>query len=123
MGVSYATPVDIWSCGCIFAELFMRKPLFPGQYEMDQLNKIFDVIGVPDEAEWPKNAAVMRSNFQRSRQVRQSFDDVIPELDEDGKDLLQVSIYVLVFKGDSLRFKKYVANVLIRSRCWLLLGT
>ena len=77
MGVSYATPVDIWSCGCIFAELFMRKPLFPGQYEMDQLNKIFDVIGVPDEAEWPKNAAVMRSNFQRSRQVRQSFDDVI----------------------------------------------
>ena len=123
MGVSYATPVDIWSCGCIFAELFMRKPLFPGQYEMDQLNKIFDVIGVPDEAEWPKNAAVMRSNFQRSRQVRQSFDDVIPELDEDGKDLLKVSIYVLVFKGDSLRFKKYVANVLIRSRCWLLLGT
>ena len=123
MGVSYATPVDIWSCGCIFAELFMRKPLFPGQYEMDQLNKIFDVIGVPDEAEWPKNAAVMRSNFQRSRQVRQSFDDVIPELDEDGKDLLEVSIYVLVFKGDSLRFKKYVANVLIRSRCWLLLGT
>ena len=123
MGLSYATPVDIWSCGCIFAELFMRKPLFPGQYEMDQLNKIFDVIGVPDEAEWPKNAAVMRSNFQRSRQVRQSFDDVIPELDEDGKDLLEVSIYVLVFKGDSLRFKKYVANVLIRSRCWLLLGT
>ena len=100
----------------------MRKPLFPGQYEMDQLNKIFDVIGVPDEAEWPKNAAVMRSNFQRSRQVRQSFDDVIPELDEDGKDLLEVSIYVLVFKGDSLRFKKYVANVLIRSRRWLLLG-
>ena len=37
MGVSYATPVDIWACGCIFAELFLRKPIFAGQYEMDQV--------------------------------------------------------------------------------------
>ena len=90
MGVSYATPVDIWSCGCIFAELFMRKPLFPGQYEMDQLNKIFDVIGVPNDDEWPKNAAVMRTNFQRSRNTGQRLDDIIPELDADAKDLLEV---------------------------------
>jgi cyclin-dependent kinase 4 len=39
---SYATPVDIWSCGCIFAELFRRKPLFSGQSEADQLSKIFE---------------------------------------------------------------------------------
>ena len=39
---SYATPVDIWSCGCIFAELFRRKPLFCGQSEADQLSKIFE---------------------------------------------------------------------------------
>ena len=35
LGTSYGTPVDIWSCGCIFAELFSRKPLFPGQYEVN----------------------------------------------------------------------------------------
>ncbi|KAI9560983.1 hypothetical protein GHT06_011939 [Daphnia sinensis] len=50
---SYATPVDIWSCGCIFAELFRRKPLFSGQSEADQLSKIFDVIGTPSIDEWP----------------------------------------------------------------------
>ncbi len=91
MGVSYATPVDIWSCGCIFAELFLRKPLFPGQYEMDQLNKIFDIIGIPGEEEWPKNAAVLRSNFQTSRISRRNFDDVIPDIDPQAKDLLEVN--------------------------------
>ncbi len=91
MGVSYATPVDIWSCGCIFAELFLRKPLFPGQYEMDQLNKIFDIIGIPAEEEWPKNAAVLRSNFQTSRISRRNFDDVIPDIDPQAKDLLEVT--------------------------------
>ena len=41
---SYATPVDAWSCGCIFAELFRRKPLFCGQSEADQLSKIFEYV-------------------------------------------------------------------------------
>ena len=45
MGLSYATPVDLWACGCIFAELHMRAPLFDGKYEKDQLAKIFQVLG------------------------------------------------------------------------------
>ena len=39
---SYATPVDIWSCACIFAELFRKKPLFEGKTEGDQLQRIFE---------------------------------------------------------------------------------
>lgn len=38
---NYATPVDIWSIGCIMAELYNRKPLFEGKSEVDQLHKIF----------------------------------------------------------------------------------
>lgn len=37
----YSTPVDIWSVGCIFAEMISQKPLFPGDSEIDQLFKIF----------------------------------------------------------------------------------
>ena len=51
LGTTYATPVDIWSVCCILAELIMRKPLFPGQYEVDQLGKIFEVLGTPTEAD------------------------------------------------------------------------
>nr|XP_012306240.1 cyclin-dependent kinase 6 isoform X2 [Aotus nancymaae] len=39
---SYATPVDLWSVGCIFAEMFRRKPLFRGSSDVDQLGKILD---------------------------------------------------------------------------------
>ena len=38
---SYATAVDIWSVGCIMAELYNRKPLFEGKSDVDQLHKIF----------------------------------------------------------------------------------
>jgi len=40
-GVEYSTPVDIWSIGCIFAELCLKKPIFQGEYEIDQIFKIF----------------------------------------------------------------------------------
>ena len=40
----YATSIDMWSVGCIFGELMLLKPLFSGQNELDQLNKIFKVI-------------------------------------------------------------------------------
>ena len=93
MGLSYATPVDIWSCGCIFAELFLRKPLFPGQYEMDQLTKIFDVIGTPSEREWPERAAVTRNNFRECS--TRSWPDVVPAMDAQAKDLVEVSRFVL----------------------------
>lgn len=49
----YSTPVDIWSVGCIFAEMVNGHPLFPGQTEADQLQKIFKVLGTPKEADWP----------------------------------------------------------------------
>jgi cyclin-dependent kinase len=39
----YSTSVDIWSVGCIFAELVNKKPLFSGASEDDQLDKIFKV--------------------------------------------------------------------------------
>ena len=37
----YITGVDVWGIGCIFAELFIKKPLFKGENEWDQLSKIF----------------------------------------------------------------------------------
>ena len=43
---SYASPVDIWSCACIFAELFRKRPLFVGKNESEQLQKIFEWVAV-----------------------------------------------------------------------------
>ncbi|XP_012524241.1 cyclin-dependent kinase 11B isoform X3 [Monomorium pharaonis] len=49
----YSTPIDMWSVGCIFAELLRMEPLFPGKSDIDQLNKIFKELGTPSERIWP----------------------------------------------------------------------
>ncbi|KAK2874522.1 hypothetical protein Q8A67_021675 [Cirrhinus molitorella] len=83
---TYATPVDIWSTGCIFAEMFRRKPLFCGDSEVDQLSKIFVVIGLPAEDEWPTDVTLSRQNF--SPQTPQPITDCVPEISEKGAELL-----------------------------------
>ena len=54
----YSTAVDIWSVGCIFAELMLRTPYLPGESDMDQLKTIFRALGTPTEEEWPVRALV-----------------------------------------------------------------
>ncbi len=49
---NYTEKIDIWSCGCILAELFQRKPLFRGRDLGDQLEKIVQTMGYPDLSKW-----------------------------------------------------------------------
>jgi cyclin-dependent kinase 7 len=49
----YGPGVDMWSIGCIFAELMLRVPYFAGDNEFDQLGKIFNALGTPTEEKWP----------------------------------------------------------------------
>jgi len=49
----YSVGLDMWSVGCIFAELFLRKPLFSGDSEIDQLFKIFQIFGTPNDSTLP----------------------------------------------------------------------
>ncbi|KVI05763.1 cyclin-dependent kinase G-2-like isoform X1 [Cynara cardunculus var. scolymus] len=49
----YSTAIDMWSLGCIMAELLSKQPLFNGKTEFDQLDKIFKTLGTPNETIWP----------------------------------------------------------------------
>ncbi|XP_077159650.1 cyclin-dependent kinase 5 isoform X3 [Paroedura picta] len=50
----YSTSIDMWSAGCIFAELANAgRPLFPGNDVDDQLKRIFRLLGTPTEEQWP----------------------------------------------------------------------
>jgi len=49
----YGAAVDMWSIGCIFAELITNEPQFQGKNEVDQLTKIFSLCGIPTESTWP----------------------------------------------------------------------
>jgi len=49
----YDSEIDIWSLGCIFAELLTKDPLLQGKNEVDQLSKIFALLGTPTNETWP----------------------------------------------------------------------
>jgi cyclin-dependent kinase 6 len=92
----YCAAVDIWSCACIFAELHTRRPLFAGLSEVDQLCKIFEVIGLPPESDWPENVVLPWSSFRPM--PRQLLEKLIPDLEPEAKDLIE---RMLIFKQTS----------------------
>ncbi|KAF9884497.1 hypothetical protein FE257_001684 [Aspergillus nanangensis] len=49
LGMSYGMPIDMWSVGCILAELFTGYPIFPGENEQEQLACIMEVFGPPEK--------------------------------------------------------------------------
>ncbi|GAB2221334.1 hypothetical protein Droror1_Dr00012509 [Drosera rotundifolia] len=92
----YSTAVDMWSVGCIMAELLANKPLFEGKDEVDQLDKIFRLLGTPNEKIWPGHSDLpgvkvkfvqQRYNVLHKLFPRASFTGS-PVLSEMGLDLL-----------------------------------
>jgi dual specificity tyrosine-phosphorylation-regulated kinase 2/3/4 len=49
LGIPYTAAIDMWSFGCILAELYTGFPLFPGESEMEQLSLIMEIKGIPPE--------------------------------------------------------------------------
>ncbi|KAJ8607052.1 hypothetical protein MRB53_040561 [Persea americana] len=87
-GRAYSTGIDMWSVGCIFAEMCTRKPLFPGDSEIDEIFKIFRILGTPTETDWPGVTSFPDFKPSFPKWVR-SNEALVGNLDEDGLDLLE----------------------------------
>lgn len=74
----YTPAIDIWSCGCILAELFTKKPLFQADRELHQLDAISRICGTPGPTNWPgveslPNYQMMKMRKQYRRRLREDF--------------------------------------------------
>lgn len=49
----YSTTIDMWSCGCLMAEMILKEPLFKGKGELQMINLIFACLGTPNDTTWP----------------------------------------------------------------------
>jgi len=87
-GKIYATPIDMWSVGAIFAEMVTKNPLFPGDSEIDELYRIFRILGTPNEDVWP--GVVDLPNYKTTFPHWRASDitRIVPGLDANGYDLL-----------------------------------
>ncbi|XP_006145839.2 cyclin-dependent kinase 3 isoform X2 [Tupaia chinensis] len=84
----YSTAVDVWSVGCIFAEMVTRKALFPGDSEIDQLFRIFRTLGTPSEAVWPGVTQLPDYKGSFPKWTRKGLEEIVPSLEPEGRDLL-----------------------------------
>lgn len=83
----YTIAIDIWSIGCIFAEMCQRAPLFPGDSEIDQIFKIFKILGTPDA--YQNSLLVSLPDFKKSfPKWKANGLDKIRGICPKGKDLL-----------------------------------
>jgi cyclin-dependent kinase 12/13 len=82
----YGPEVDVWSAGCILGELYTKKPVFRGENELDQLERISKICGTPTAARWPNvgdcpNFKLMQLKKVYPRIVKEHFRNMFPDTD------------------------------------------
>lgn len=88
----YGPAIDLWSAGCIFAELLLRRPILPGKNEFEQIDLIFKLLGTPDVETWPGCKSLQYYDMivsQTPRKYQSRFDEKFGGVDPLAKDLLR----------------------------------
>jgi male germ cell-associated kinase len=86
---TYNSPIDTWAMGCIMAEMFTLRPLFPGSSEGDQLYKICSVLGSPSHATWPEGMKLAaQMNYRFPQFVPTPLNQLIPHASPEAIQLM-----------------------------------
>lgn len=86
---TYALPVDMWAVGTILAEMVTKRPLFPGDSEVDELFKIFRILGTPSEETWPGVTSLQDWNESFPVWPSLQISRFVPGLGDAGIDMLE----------------------------------
>eukprot|EP00043_Microstomoeca_roanoka_P017719 m.185715 g.185715 ORF g.185715 m.185715 type:complete len:372 (-) comp16688_c1_seq8:301-1416(-) len=90
--VQYDTSIDMWSVGCIFAEILTTRPLFPGSSPADQLVRIFECVGLPPSHEWPieryPKYSLIAPHITSGRKFTYTLPDKLPRSPPQALDLI-----------------------------------
>ena len=87
----YSKAVDIWSVGCIFAELLGRQPLFPGDHYLDQIQKIVAVTGTPkmEDLDFIKKKEAKEFFLKLVKRTKLTWSSLFPNANPIALDLLE----------------------------------
>jgi cyclin-dependent kinase 12/13 len=87
---TYGPSIDMWSAGCIFAELLYGKPILPGKNEFEQLELIFRLCGTPTPENWPEAEKLpMAKAFKQKEKYPRRVRDVFNRFSPSAKDLVE----------------------------------
>ncbi len=89
----YNSPMDMFAVGCIMAELYLGRPLFPGSSENDQLFKICSVLGTPNQSSWPEGLRLgAKIGYQFPNFVPTSLSALIPTASKEAIELMSMML-------------------------------
>ena len=95
--INYDEKIDVWAIGCIMAELYTLKPLFPGMDELDQFNKIVKILGTPEYENWPEGyTLIQKMNIRFPNYTKVDLKNKIFSANDDAINFLE-----LIFQYDS----------------------
>ncbi|KAM7251947.1 hypothetical protein ACFE04_023830 [Oxalis oulophora] len=90
----YGVSVDLWSSGCILAELFAGKPIMPGRTEVEQLHKIFKLCGSPSEEYWKRSKLPHATIFKPQHPYKRCFVETFKAFPSSALALLDIILAV-----------------------------
>ncbi|KAI3736836.1 hypothetical protein L2E82_26823 [Cichorium intybus] len=94
----YEASVDLWSIGCVFAELLLGSPILQGRTEVEQLHKIFKLCGSPPEDYWKKSKLPHATMFKPQHPYESCLLETFKELPTCSVDLIQTLLSVEPYK-------------------------
>ncbi|XP_005073766.1 serine/threonine-protein kinase ICK [Mesocricetus auratus] len=87
---NYSSPIDVWAVGCIMAEVYTLRPLFPGASEIDTIFKICQVLGTPKKTDWPEGYQLSSAmNFLWPQCIPNNLKTLIPNASSEAIQLLR----------------------------------
>ncbi|XP_061066351.1 mitogen-activated protein kinase 3 isoform X1 [Eubalaena glacialis] len=86
----YTKSIDIWSVGCILAEMLSNRPIFPGKHYLDQLNHILGILGSPSQEDLNCIINMKARNYLQSlpSKTKVAWAKLFPKSDPKALDLL-----------------------------------
>jgi len=99
----YGVEVDIWSLGCIFAELCNGHPLFHGDSQICQIMHIFKILGTPNDGMWNGVSALKDFQHNFPKWKSKNWEQIAPDLCDLGRDLLSRMLILNPYKRISAK--------------------
>ncbi|XP_011098677.1 probable serine/threonine-protein kinase At1g54610 [Sesamum indicum] len=91
---NYAESVDLWSVGCVFAELFMGRPLLKARTEVEQLHKIFKLCGSPPDDYWKRSKLPLAAMFKPQQPYESTLRERCKEFPKSAVSLIETFLSV-----------------------------
>ncbi|KAJ0230834.1 hypothetical protein HA466_0303840 [Hirschfeldia incana] len=95
---SYGVSIDIWSVGCVFAEILMGKPILKGRTEIEQLHKIYKLCGSPPDSFWKKTRLPHATSFRPQHTYEATLTERCRELTMSAVSLLETLLSMEPYK-------------------------